>query len=243
MNAELLKYTNVRDDVSGMKRLAFISDFIDANFEKAKVLDVGCGTGSITIPLGLRHDVTGIDVDEKSIELAKLRNKFDNVKFFSEDIGSVKDLFDVVLCIQVLEHLENPEKMMKEISRVAKKYVIVTVPNGYGPSEVAGRIISKIRGKTRLKNITKTNEGMFTANYENPHIQKFTVKKMKIIADEAGFTIKNIKHHNFLLGTFPFNQLFFHTPMKRVLEKIDEKAADILPHFMVSGWYFVMEKK
>jgi 2-polyprenyl-3-methyl-5-hydroxy-6-metoxy-1,4-benzoquinol methylase len=240
---EYLKYTNVQNDVSGIKRLKFIIDFCDKNFTKAKILDAGCGTGSISIPLGLKHEVTGIDIDKASISIAEKRNKFENARFSAGEISGIKEQHDVVLCIQVLEHLEKPEEMMNAIFRTSKKFAIITVPNGYGISEITGRIIGRARGTAKLKNATKTNEGMFTANYDNPHIQKFTIKKIRKLAENAGFTIKQIKNHNFLMSAFPFNQLFFHTPLKRALEKIDEAIADMLPHFMASGWYFVLEKK
>jgi len=238
---EYLKYTNIQKDVTGIKRLEFIIRFV-SKFKKANIIDIGCGTGSITIPIGsLGYDITGIDVDKKSIEIAKKRNVFEKVKFFTKKIQEVKEKYDIALSTQVLEHLENPLEMMKEISRITRKYAVITVPNGYGPSEITGRLIAKIR-KTGPKSRTRTNNGMFTANYDNPHIQKFRIKNIKEMAEKAGFKVIIIKHHNFILGTFPFNQLFFHTPFKRWLEKADSKIADILPGRMTSGWYFVMKK-
>lgn len=238
-----LKYTNVHHDVTGIKRLQFIMHAINKRFHRANILDIGCGTGSVTIPLGCsEHKIDGIDIDSKSIEIAKNRNNLDNVEFEVKDIKSVRKQYDVVLAIQVLEHLHNPLEMLKEIHRTTKKLAIITVPHGYGPSEIVGRVIGKVRGDTRLKSGTKTNEGMFTANYNNPHVQKFTVKKMRDLAEMAGFKLKEVHHHNFLLGTFPFNQLFFHTPWKRVFERIDSKVADKISPRMVSGYYFVLEK-
>mgnify|MGYP003966453521 CR=1 FL=1 len=242
MNA-FLKHTNVQDDVGGINRLKFVTDFIK-KINNASILDVGCGTGSITIPTGLvAKKIRGIDVDKASIEIAKKRNKLPNVSFEVKDIKEEKEKYDVVLNIQVLEHLQNPESMLKEISRVTKKWAIITVPNGYGSSEIIGRLITRTRKTTKLKSKTKTNEGMFTANYDNPHIQKFRIKQLKKLANKAGLKIRKIKNHCFILGTFPINQLFFHTPLRRLLEKVDQKIANVLPHRMVNGWYVIMEKK
>ncbi len=240
---EFLKYTNVQEDIGGINRLNFIINFIKKLKDKS-ILDVGCGTGSITIPSGLvANKVKGIDVDKKSIELAKKRNQLPNVKFETKNLKEEKEKYDLVLSMQVLEHLHNPEEMLKDIAKVTKKWAIITIPNGYGSSEIIGRLISQIRKTTRLKSKTKTNEGMFTANYDNPHMQKFTIKQMKKLANNAGLKIRKIQNHCFILGTFPLNQLFFHTSLKRVLEKIDLAIANIVPHTIVNGGYFIMEKK
>ncbi|MFQ5570696.1 MAG: class I SAM-dependent methyltransferase [Rhodothermales bacterium] len=97
------------------------------------VLDAGCGEGFVTSYLA-RQDpavrVTGIDVSPEAIAYAQ--EHFGELAHFRT--GNLYKLpfsdhsFDTVVCSEVLEHLDDTERAVSELKRVARKYVIVTVP-------------------------------------------------------------------------------------------------------------------
>lgn len=98
-----------------------------------KILDAGCGEGFIAQLLLSRFpdlNYTGIELDENTVR--KARRKVNQAKFIQ---GSVTKLpfnantFDLVLCLEVLEHLPNPIQGLKELRRVSKKTVLVSVPD------------------------------------------------------------------------------------------------------------------
>ena len=108
--------------------------------KKLKLLDVGCATGLISFYLSpYFKEVVGADVDENAIAQAKnLRKKNLSFKLFGPD-GSFsfrKQSFDIVVANQVYEHTENPEILMKEISRVLK-------PNGICFLGAGNRLVIK----------------------------------------------------------------------------------------------------
>jgi 2-polyprenyl-6-hydroxyphenyl methylase / 3-demethylubiquinone-9 3-methyltransferase len=95
--------------------------------KNAKILDVGCGAGFLTNPLAKRgFNVTGIDISNDSLLVAK---EFDQTKKVNYLYGSAYELpfknasFDAVSALDVIEHVENPAKLISEASRVLK-------PNG-----------------------------------------------------------------------------------------------------------------
>jgi len=241
------KFTNYWKDVGGKKRLDFIIQKANPKNKKS-IIDVGCGTGQITIPLGyFDHNVLGVDVHEASINLAKQRNPFTNVTFKVLPVEKVDQKFDLVLSCQVLEHLSNPNKMVKHCTNLLnpKGQFIVTIPNGYGLSESSAKLIKKIKTLFQItKRIKGSNQGMLTANEDNPHIQFFTLPKIKKLLRQQGLTIKSVHNHLFILNAFPFSLLFFYTPKKvaRWLEKVDSSLANHIPHWMASGWYITTEK-
>ena len=113
-------------------RLDFLESFLK---NKLKILDIGCATGELAIALAKKgHQVTGIDLDEKMIRLARSKAEKQSLSF--EPGGAppfyVKDMtrigedfsggtFDAVLCFgNTLVHLENPEKI-KELFIGIKK--------------------------------------------------------------------------------------------------------------------------
>jgi ubiquinone/menaquinone biosynthesis C-methylase UbiE len=97
------------------------------------VVDVGCGDGILLARLKkekIGKDWEGIDNDSGLVELAnKVRP---NLKITTGDIYKLpfkSNSFDLVVCTEVLERLENPKKAYRELLRVSKKYVLLSVPN------------------------------------------------------------------------------------------------------------------
>jgi len=94
---------------------------------KANVLDIGCGAGLLSNPLAeAGHQVTGIDLSLSSLEVAKKHDATQRVNYFQANAYSLpleKSSFDVVCAMDILEHLEEPNLLIAEASRVLK-------PNG-----------------------------------------------------------------------------------------------------------------
>lgn len=99
-------------------RMRFIKKLLDK--EGKTLLDIGCKDASLHGLLKNKHEVILADISPASDLIKK------------EDVQSMsfKDRsFDIVLCQQVLEHVPNPIKAIAELKRVAKKQLIITVPN------------------------------------------------------------------------------------------------------------------
>lgn len=111
-----------------------------------KVIEVGCGAGYSTRILNehLKPEIFhASDIDPKLVELMKEKNP--TVTGATESIYELPhadNSFDLVFTLEVLEHLENPEKAVAELSRVTSKYAIMSVPN-----EPLWRILNCARGK------------------------------------------------------------------------------------------------
>lgn len=97
------------------------------------VLDVGCGEGFTLYRLQkekIGKEFEGIEVDAGAIELGK--KLYPRLVIKQGDIYKLpykSNSFDLVVCTEVLEHLENPRKAYKELVRVSKKYILLSVPN------------------------------------------------------------------------------------------------------------------
>lgn len=88
------------------------------------VLDIGCGAGLLTQFLSsYGHKVSGIDLSEKSLEIARKKDVQQKIDYRSGNAAILpfKDgQFDVVCAMDLLEHVENPEQVIAEASRVLK---------------------------------------------------------------------------------------------------------------------------
>jgi 2-polyprenyl-6-hydroxyphenyl methylase/3-demethylubiquinone-9 3-methyltransferase len=91
------------------------------------VLDIGCGAGILTNALAQTgHSVHGVDLSASSLEIAKRKDETKKVSYQVANAYSLPygdQTFDVVCAMDVLEHVEEPQRLISEASRVLK-------PNG-----------------------------------------------------------------------------------------------------------------
>ncbi|MDI6803208.1 MAG: class I SAM-dependent methyltransferase [Bacteroidota bacterium] len=100
-----------------------------------RVLDFGCATGNYMTALQkLGYDCVGVDANPAYIEIAAKKN-FD-VYLIDDKLPFPDKHFDSAIMFEVLEHLQNPLDVLKEIKRVARKNIILTVPNCEGFNEL-----------------------------------------------------------------------------------------------------------
>ena len=97
-----------------------------------KILDIGCGGGLLSEPMcRLGAKVTGIDASDKNIKVAKVHSKKNNLQidYFcsSPEKFSVKDKFDVILNMEIVEHVEDVNFFLKSCSKLLKKNGIMFV--------------------------------------------------------------------------------------------------------------------
>ena len=123
-------------------RIAFIREKLISHFKlnsnsskplkELKILDIGCGGGLLCEPLDrLGATVTGIDPSSSNIEAAKLHSKKMNlnIKYMhcSPENLNFKDKFDVILNMEVVEHVSNISLFIKNCARLIKKNGIMFV--------------------------------------------------------------------------------------------------------------------
>ena len=121
------------------------------SLEGKTVLDIGCGNGLYTLRLAkLAEKVTGVDIAEEAIAKARrnnadLKGNAEFLKASAESLPFCDHSFDVMLLIEVLDHVPNHEKAVEEARRVLKEdcYLVVYVPNKLYPFEVHGLRIGK----------------------------------------------------------------------------------------------------
>ena len=116
-------------------RIKYIKDNIINNFKlnltnkplkKINILDIGCGGGLLSEPMcRLGASVTGIDASKKNIEIAKLHAKTNKLKInymcASPETLKTKIKFDVILNMEIIEHVEDIDLFIKESSNILKK--------------------------------------------------------------------------------------------------------------------------
>ncbi|HXL01706.1 MAG TPA: methyltransferase domain-containing protein, partial [Candidatus Atribacteria bacterium] len=126
------------------QRYRFASQFV----KDKVVLDAGCGAGYgswIMATEGGAREVIGIDYAREIIEYDLEKYQKDNLTFETMnvlDLAFEDNKFDVVVCFEVFEHIDDPDVLLKELSRVLKPdgMLIVSTPNKtvYSPDKEPG---------------------------------------------------------------------------------------------------------
>lgn len=102
-----------------------------------RILEVGCGRGfyeAAVVKIYPGVKIVGVDLNEKYLEVARRAVKDDNVTFLKADATKLpfgNGEFDRIICTEVLEHIRDDERVIREIFRVLKPRgkVLITVPN------------------------------------------------------------------------------------------------------------------
>ena len=119
-NPERIKY--IRDNT--VKHFKLTNK--DKPFKNLNILDIGCGGGLLSEPMSrLGGNVTGIDASEKNIISAKIHAKQNNlnISYFCNSPENFKSnkKFDLVLNMEIVEHVEDVNFFIKKSSEILKK--------------------------------------------------------------------------------------------------------------------------
>ena len=97
-----------------------------------KILDIGCGGGLISEPMcRLGAKVTGIDASNKNISVAKLHAKKNGLKInyinTSPEKKIIQDKFDIILNLEIIEHVDNVDLFLESSSKLLNKNGIMFI--------------------------------------------------------------------------------------------------------------------
>lgn len=106
------------------------------NFPSAKVLEIGCGTGYYTHLLSQQGVQNYVGLDITDVFFPDLKNEYPEFSFFKKDIttGEFDGNYDLILMIDVIEHITEPQKLNHALNQVKKNlsangvFVIAPVP-------------------------------------------------------------------------------------------------------------------
>lgn len=151
-----------------------------------RVLDIGCHSGLFTEKIILKTnslEVYGIDISKNAIEKAKQRIK--KGKFITGDAQNLpfkNNFFDAAFCLEMIEHVDNPEKVLQEMYRVLKK-------GGYG--------LVLIPTDNLLFKIIWFLWNLRYPVWKHVHVQSFQGSLLEKMVKEKGFKINKVKTFNF----------------------------------------------
>jgi SAM-dependent methyltransferase len=97
---------------------------------RARILDAGCGSGRNMVELAHHGEVTGVELSPTSVSLARARKVGEVIEGSLMEMPLTADSFDLAVCLDVIEHLEDDRGALRELRRVVAPggTLLVTVP-------------------------------------------------------------------------------------------------------------------
>jgi SAM-dependent methyltransferase len=197
-----------------------------AQIPRARVLDLGCSSGRLSERIGaLGHTVVGVDL----LEFRGVESRMDRFIAADLDRGLPPEAvaagpFDVVLAADVLEHVREPERLLKEINAVlvSRGSLIVSVPN-FGHWYA--------RGRTALGVFDYDQRGVL----DGDHVRFFTRRGLLRRLRHAGFTIVRTEPTGLPVDIL----LSSRQRLKHTVQAIDRVGVNVWPTLF--GYQFVCQ--
>jgi 2-polyprenyl-3-methyl-5-hydroxy-6-metoxy-1,4-benzoquinol methylase len=160
---------------------------------RVRILDLGCGNGSLSHTIAKQgYEVVGVEESASGVAIA--RQSFPDCHFIQASIYNLPDeelrnSFDVVISVEVIEHLFYPRELIRAATKCLKPdgYLIITTPY-----------------HSYFKNIALAASGQmdkhFTALWDGGHIKFFSVNTLTQLLKTEGYTEINFR----FAGRIPF---------------------------------------
>lgn len=192
------------------------------------VLDVGAGAGAFSLRLAdAGYDVTALDIDREKWNLADI--PFITLDINSGIAGTIADGFKSVCCLEVVEHVENPWKLLRDLYAVTEPggRLLLSTPN---IASFLSRLIFLRTGKFHQFN---------DADLAYGHISPITAWELSVVSRQAGWRTLEIRPGGYL----PILDLSEVSP-RALLQNFLRLVSYCVAQGEKNGWclFFVLEK-
>jgi SAM-dependent methyltransferase len=143
--------------------------------QPARILDAGCGSGRNMVELAKLGSVTGVELSETSVALARERDAGEVIAGSVLEMPFADDSFDLAVSLDVIEHLEDDLAALRELRRTAAPggVLLVTVP---------------------------AYQWLWSGHDEiNHHHRRYTRRSLQRVAEQAGWSQQRTTYFNSLL--------------------------------------------
>ena len=206
------KHTFTRFELRRRKEIVFtfIEKINSAKIKRA--LDLGCGAGQYLIQLSsMDFECFGADISEEMLKITREKFIFHQIKdvtLINSDCYELPiedNYFDMIICIGVLEYLDNETQALLEMLRTMKPggFAIVTFPNLYklrnllNPYYYIIRIWTYLFSRKSAQSPQGNNSKNVKIDFGKSTVSRYSLSKVKKIVSNSGFSIIEVRGYCF----------------------------------------------
>ena len=157
------------------RRIVIERVIADLKLPRARILDAGCGSGRNMVELARHGTVSGVELSGPSVDVARARGAGEVIAGSVLDMPFDSDSFDLSVCLDVIEHLDDDVGALRELRRVLAPggSLLVTVP---------------------------AYQWLWSGHDEvNHHHRRYTRRSLQRVAEQAGWEQVRTTYFNSLL--------------------------------------------
>jgi len=221
------QWTHFEDDEPTLFS-AWIEPWRLEDFRDKRVLDAGCGPGHhIRLVAPLAAQVTGVDLNTDEVARERLSG-LDNVRIDSGDIATYRneDPFDVVYCIGVIHHTDDPDATFRNLTRLCR---------------AGGRLIVwcySAEGNWLVRNIVEPLRERFLGRAPRGLVSALATLLTALLYPIAHtlyrLPLPGLPYHAYLAS---FRRLAFHRNMLNVFDKLNAPQTEFITRARVERWF------
>lgn len=218
-------------DMSLKRRARRIIEEIDPK-ENDRIVDLGCGNGYylfLLSNLGIKLKLSGFDYDKEIIKEASQLLSKKEIRFTTGDLHKIhlkKDQFDKAVMSEVLEHVENDGKVLKQVHKILKAdgILVISVPSIKYPLfwDPINFVLQHLFN-------THIKSGFFSGLWSG-HLRLYSLEELRKKFETAGFKVEAAEELTW--WCLPFNHYLVNIVARLLYGvKISPKVADSLSKF------------
>jgi SAM-dependent methyltransferase len=213
---------HIRRELSTIKRQWQIAN--------CTVLEVGCGLAANLEIFRADNTVVGVEGLGDAVAQARLRGLDVRQGDLATELNLRSGSVDWVLCLDVLEHMVKPMKLMEEIYRVLREEgrIILNVPNHF---DLTGRLKILAGHNLDVHNFFPESD-----EWNNPHVRFFTHNGITRLVKEVGFKILDDRSAHFY--SFPKSSLLERVGLRPLLRFLAQARSTLF-----AGGFFLIAQK
>ncbi len=254
-------YTEYATEPAGLRRLRYIvRNVFHAQKMRpestVRIADVGAGMGNASRLLArMGYDVTAIEMDAHTVSEARKKIPQTSMTYVEENIVDHEPSapYDVIMAFDVLEHLEDPQKMLEKFLPMLTPSgrIVLSLPNGKRLEECIRKVLTHTAWGLRVKRFLKRHKVLSVeavqSHAESPHLHFWSYNDIVQLCDSTGFVIVHRRQTSagFKEGYYIFLRFFLPrtSHIFRVLDRLDSRLTRFVPMPIADGWLITAVKK
>ncbi len=236
------------------KRLQFVHqalcEYVDSlgrSTSSLRVLELGCGTGRLAVPLAsVAGSVDGVDIDQNALRTATKRARgagLSNLRTYRADVRTFDSdrLYDVVVVSEVFPFVPQPERLAANIARhlAPDGLLIATITNGRGLYQLFAQ---RLGPRSRLRRSKLLRRAFGKSPYERSSGKEFVNAYRRDEFLSLLQSTMKLQLVAFATSDGPLAILGNVYNRSERLGEINVRLAEILPPGLASGWMFALRR-
>lgn len=257
----LTDYTDYACEPAGLRRLRYVTRNVFHAQKmrpesQLRIADVGAGMGNASRILArMGYNVTAIEMDAHTVVEAQKKQPQTGMTYVQENVlhHVPSAPYDVMIAFDVLEHLEDPRRMLEKFGEMLRPSgrLVLSIPNGKRLEERIRKILTRTARGLRFKRFLK-RRGVLSvesvqSHAESPHLHFWSYNDIVQLCNQSGFRIVNARQTSVGFKEFYYIFLRFFLPREsnafRFFDYLDSRLARFIPMPLADGWLITARRK